>query len=243
MPDEQNAGVNGAGGDGSAGAGDAGANTGNPGTGEETVTVKKSEWEKTTNDLNNYREALLVKKANERAGNEGKGEAGTDSGTASTTIDEKTIDARATAAATTVQKTASQRAATQDFIRKHPEYLGDDAWKTLMEHTTFRGSELTQGDYLDRLESGMYEHLRVTGKLEEHLNKAREEGRDQGRIEGTVNASGGSGAPGDRTHGTGANQGGLTPAGRDMAARFKVDPEKADKIDPSKDNVISISSV
>ena len=56
----------------------AAAAAGNGGGTEETVTIKKSEWDKTKSDLKNYRQATIGKKADERKldgqGGKGKGE-------------------------------------------------------------------------------------------------------------------------------------------------------------------------
>jgi hypothetical protein len=232
-------------GDGSTNNSETGSGSGN--AGDEVITIKKSDWDKTNRDLTNYKEATVRKKADERAldgSSTGAGDVqngGQGGGTV--TIDEKKITETATAAATKVQREAAQRSAKQEFFRKHPEYLDDSAWKSLMENTTFRGTELTTEEYLNRMESGMYEHLRVTGKLEEHLTKIREEGRRQGQIESTFGGARSTGGAGDRTTGDGRNKGALSPAGVQMAAKFRIDPKKAENVDPHTDNTIDISKV
>lgn len=261
MPDELDKKNNGDGGTG----GEAGASAatdekkeekkiddaGAAGAGDETITIKKSDWDKTNVDLANYKEATVRKKADERSleggssNNNGENPAGAGggSGNAATQIDEKKVTEVATAAATKVQRDTAQKTAKQSFFRKNPQYLNDDDWKALMENTTFRGSETTPEEYYSRLEAGMYEHLRVTGKLESFISEQREKAREEGIMEGVFGSSGSVGNSGNRTQGAGNSKGGLTQKGTEMASKLHVDPKKAEAVDPKKDNEIGISNV
>lgn len=218
-----------------AAAGDGGGN------GEEDVTMKKSEVDKLQADLkksnedrDNYKKGLLQKKADERnLGGEGQG------GSGDNVIDEKKVGEIATAATNKALRGASEKTAKRAFLTAHPEYVDDAQWTELMSNLTFRGTELTHDDVLGRMDAALLEHKRSTGKLEEHLKAEHERGVREGRIQGELGSGHGTGGAGDRNEG-GKGTGTLSPKGEEMARAMHVDPEKAKKVDPSKDNVINV---
>lgn len=211
------------------------------GNGEENVTMKKSEVEKLQADLkksnedrDNYKKGLLQKKADERnLGGEGQGGGGDN------TIDEKKIGEVATAATNKALRAGSEKTAKRAFLQAHPEYVDDAQWTALMSNLTFRGTELTHDDVLDRMDAALLEHKRSTGKLEEHLKAEHERGVREGRIQGELGSGHGTGGAGDRNEG-GKGAGTLSPKGEEMARAMHVDPEKVKKVDPTKDNVINV---
>lgn len=242
MPDENKNNAGGSGDDAAAAAANAaaaaaaaGAGAGDgAGSGEEMVTIKKSEWDKTLEDKENYRKMGIDKKAEERRLRE-EGEAAAGAGAGA--VDEKKVSETATAAASKVLRDAADRTAKREFLTDHQEYLDDESWKSLLAHLTFRGTELTKEEIRDRMEAAVLEHKRATGKLDEYMASQRERGIREGRIQGSVEAGAGSGGAGDRSGGS-SNASILSDKGRDMARGMHIDPEKAAKADPSKDNVI-----
>ncbi|MEK6897609.1 MAG: hypothetical protein AABW93_03710 [Nanoarchaeota archaeon] len=211
------------------------------GNGEENVTMKKFEVEKLQADLkksnedrDNYKKGLLQKKADERnLGGEGQGGGGDN------IIDEKKVGEIATAATNKALRAASEKTAKRAFLQAHPEYVDDAQWTELMSNLTFKGTELIHDDVLGRMDAALLEHKRSTGKLEEHLKAEHERGVREGRIQGELGSGHGTGGAGDRNEG-GKGTGTLSPKGEEMARAMHVDPEKARKVDPSKDNVINI---
>lgn len=256
MPEINNDGGGGAGGDGAAevaakAAADAAAaeagNGNGGGDGEETVTMKKSDLKKIEEDRDNYKAGLLSKKADERdlrdkggaGAGDGKGGAGDGAG-ASAVIDEKKVNEVASAAANKTMRDASERTAKRAFLKAHPEYIDDSQWASLMANLTFKGNELTSEDVSDRMEAAALEHKRSTGKLDEYLKSEHERGVREGRIQGELGSGYGTGGAGDRNEG-GKNTGSLSPKGQEMARAMHTDPEKAGRVDPSKDNVIDVT--
>lgn len=209
------------------------------GGGEETVTIKKSELEQIKTDRDNYKAIGLKKKADERNldGGAGSGQGG-DRGN-STVIDEKKVDEVATAAVNKTLRAASEKTAKRAFLQAHPEYADDAQWTTMMSHLTFRGSELTHDEVMDRMEAAVLEHKRSTGKLEEYLKSEHERGMREGRIQGEFGSGRGTGGAGDKNE-SGKGSGTLSPEGERMARSLHNDPAKVAKVDPSKDNVINV---
>lgn len=224
---------------------DTGSSDGNVGGdgGDEDVTMKKSEVEKLQADLkksnedrDNYRTGLLQKKADERnLGGDGKGDQGGGTGNV---IDEDKVSEVATIATNKALRNASEKTAKRVFLQAHPEYVDDAQWTALMSNLTFKGTESTHDDVLDRMEAALFEHKRSTGKLEEHLKAEHERGVREGRIQAEVGSGYDTGGAGDRNEGR--SGGALSPKGEEMSRRMHTDPEKVKKVDPSKDNVIGI---
>ena len=213
------------------------------GSGEESVTMKKSEVEKLQADLkqsnedrDNYKKIGLQKKADERGLHAAGGDGGQGGGA---TIDERKVGEIASAATTKVLRDAGEKVAKREFLHDYPEYIEDVQWTGLMSHLTFRGGEVTKEEVRDRMEAALLEHKRSTGKLEEHLKAEHERGVREGRIQGELGSGRGTGGAGDRNEG-GKGTGALSPKGEEMARAMHVDPEKAKKVDPSKDNVINV---
>jgi hypothetical protein len=224
----------------------AGAGSGNgagAGDGEETVTMKKSELKKIEDDRDNYKTGLLAKKADERNLHEAGAGAGAGQGAgdgkSGVVVDEKKISETAAAATNKVMRDAAERTAKRSFLKAHPEYVDDAQWTAMMAHLTFKGSELTHDEVLDRMEAAVLEHKRSTGKLDEYMREERERGVREGRIQAEVGSGHGTGAAGDKNEG-GKGAGTLSPKGEEMARAMHTDIEKVKKVDPSKDNVINV---
>ena len=199
------------------------------------VKVKKSQLHQIASDRNNYRKIGLEKKADERKLQEDKGgEVKKDT----VVIDEKKIQETATGATRKVLYDAAEKTAKRAFYKAHPEYLEDKNWNELLPSLFMKGDEITHEDILDRLEAGVLEHKRKTGKLDEYIEQQKKRARDIGRIEGQMGSGREFGGTGDRNESQ--NQGQLSDKGQEMARAFHVDPEKAKKIDPSKDGEIDI---
>ena len=241
MPDENKNGQGAGGNDSAAG------NGGGSGDGEENVTMKKSEVEKLKSDLqqsnsdrDNYKKMGLQKKADERdlhdKGDQGAGDRGQGGGAV---IDEKKVGEVAAAATTKVLRDVGEKVAKREFLHDHPEYVDDVQWTSLMSHLTFRGGEVTKEEVRDRMEAALFEHKRSTGKLEEHLKAEHERGVREGRVQGELGSGHGTGGAGDKNDGGKSLGSFSTPKGEEMARGMHVDPEKAKKVDPSKDNMIS----
>lgn len=259
MPDGTDVNKGGAGGDGTgagAGAGsdnkggDAGDGnkSGQSAGGDETITIKKADWEKTQADLkksnedrDNYKTGLLQKKADERdlnkGGQGGDGSGGQDQG-AGNVIDEKKVNEVASAAASKTIRDGSEKSAKRTFLKNHSEYLDDAQWTQLMSHFSYKGGETTVDDVLDRFEAAILEHKRATGKLDEYLKSEHDRGVREGRIQGELQSGLSTGGAGDKNEG-GKGTGNLSPKGEEMARAMHTDPEKVKKVDPSRDNVIN----
>src|SRR3990167_3592238 len=183
MPDELDLKNNKANGEGTGADNGAGSGSTDPNAGgDDTVTIKKAEWEKVQSDRDNYRDGLLKKKADERDFKKEESQ-GSSAGEANV-IDEKKISEFASAAANKSLREASERSARHSFLKDHPEYIADDQWTDLMSHFTLKGNELTKEEVQDRMEAAVLEHKRSTGKLNEYLEGQRERALKQGRIEG-----------------------------------------------------------
>lgn len=229
-----------------AGAEGAGAGAGQgAGNADETVTIKKSDLKKIEEDRDNYKAGLLGKKADERnldGKGAGDGKGGEGKGGEGGSVDEKKVDEIATASTNKVLRAASEKTAKRAFLKAHPEYLDDGAWTSLLSHLTFKGGEVSHEEIVDRMEAAVLEHKRSTGKLDEYLKSEHERGVREGRIQEQVGSGHGTGGAGDRNE-SGKGGGQLSEKGKEMAAAMHTDPEKAAKVDPSKDNVIDLSKV
>jgi hypothetical protein len=248
MPDETNteagtsvidaggAGSESGGGNGTdAGAAASGKDQGTAG-GEETITIKKSEYEQVKTDRDNYKAGLIARKADERELKGGKDESAGKSG--ETSIDLVKVNETAVAAASKVLRDAGERGAKRLFLKDNPEYVDDAQWAALVSNLTFKGGEVTEAEVLDRMNAALLEHKRSTGKLDEYLKTQTERARREGRIQGQIDSSGGTGGAGDRNEA--GRDTGLSEKGKEMARAMHVDPDKAGKIYPLKDNVINI---
>lgn len=207
--------------------------------GEETITVKKSEFEKIQSDRDNYRAGLLKKKADERSlDNKNK-----DAGAGSIAIDEAKIaeiaKAQATAAFAETYKSNENRAKIL-ITKKYGELVDDANWVGFMSHFNGRRGRATVEDILDDFEDTMLLYKRSTGKLDEHLKSEHERGVREGRIQGELGSGRGTGGAGDRNEAL-RSTGILTPKGEEMARAMHVNPEKVKKVDLSKDNVIDVT--
>jgi hypothetical protein len=205
---------------------------------EETVTIKKSEFEKIQSDRDNYRTAALKKKADERSLDDKGGKDDGDDEDEENVIDEKKVSDLATASARKVQREASERIAKRSFLVAHPEYVDDGEWTGLLAQLTFKGDELTVDDVQDRMEAALFEHKRKTGKLEEHLKVERERSVQEGRIRGNIEFGYQAGGQGDRNNA--GDDGKMSAKALEMSQRMHVDPEKFKKVDIKKDNVIQM---
>ena len=243
--DDKNNGANN--GDAGAGAG-AGSGTGdgkNPdagagqgAAGDETITIKKADYDKVVSDRDNYRDGLLGKKADER-NLDGKKPDVKVPDPVPAVIDEKKIAETATATVSKLLRDSAEKSAKRTFLQKHPEYLDDTQWSAMVSNLTFKGGEVSSEEVLDRMEAAVLEHKRSTGKLDEYLQQERERGVREGRIQGNMDAGRGTGGAGDK-NGSGKGVGILSSKGEEMARAMHTDPEKVKKVDTSKDNVINV---
>lgn len=199
---------------------------------EEVITIKKSELDKIKSDRDNYKNIGLQKKAGDRDLKVKTDDQGEDN------INEKKIEATATIAANKVMREASEKSAKRAFLNNHPEYLDDTEWNQLMSNLTFKGGEIFHDEIIDRMEAALLEHKRSTGKLEEYLKSEREKGVLEGRIQAGLGSGGSMGGVGDKNEKSSGEF--SSPKGDEMARSMHVDPEKAKKIDLTRDNVIQI---
>lgn len=243
--DDKNNGANNADAGAGAGAGsDAGdgkkadAGAGQGAAGDETITIKKADYDKVISDRDNYRDGLLGKKADERNLDGKKPEVKVPDPVPATVIDEKKITETATATVSKLLRDSAEKSAKRTFLQKHPEYLDDAQWNAMVSNLTFKGGEVSSEEVLDRMEAAVLEHKRSTGKLDEYLQQERERGIREGRIQGSMGAGHGTGGAGDKNGGKAA--GVLSQKGEEMARAMHTDPEKVKKVDASKDNVINV---
>jgi len=197
------------------------------------VKVKKSQIFKVVSDKQNYKKMGLEKKIEDRKLIEDKNNGG-----GQAVIDEKKIQETAEGATKKVIREAAEKTAKRKFFSDHPEYSEDEKWKELLPHLFFKGDELTELDILDRMEAAVLEHKRKTGTLDEYMNHQKEIGRIEGRTEGQMQIGQQGGGSGDRNKQKEGVE--LSEKGKEMASRMHVDPAKAAKVDPKKDNVIQM---
>ena len=251
MPDEQSDLKNSGGGqpsgsgqtgnEGSSNNEGAGSQQGGAGNGEETVTIKKSELEKIQSDRDNYREGLLKKKVDERTLGNQDGGGDSKQGGGSGSIDETKVKeiakAESGAVLGEIHKSNESRAK-RAIMQKYSDLVDDTNWVQFMAHFAGKRGKATTEDIMDDFEDAMLLYKRSTGKLEEHLKAERARGVREGRIQAELESGRDAGGAGDRGEG-GKSTGTLTPKGEEMARGMHVDLEKAKKVDPSKDNVLS----
>ncbi len=203
------------------------------------VKVKKSQLHKIASDRNNYKKATLDKKALERDLNKGgEGQENKGGEGQGNVIDLKKVDETATAAVNKTLRTAAEKTAKAKFFKDHPEYLEDKAWQEFLPNLTFKGDELTSEEVLDRMEAGVLEHKRKTGKLSEYMQAEAERARAEGRAEGRMDQARGGAGIGDRNES--GKEGTLSEKGQEIARGMHVDADVAKKVDVKKDNVIDV---
>lgn len=204
---------------------------------DEDITIKKSELEKIKSDRDNYREGLLKKKTDERTLDKEK-----DKGGSGSTIDEAKVaeiaKAQVSAGLAETHKSNENRAKLL-ISKKYNELIDDANWAGFISHFTGKRGKATVEDIMDDFEDSMLLYKRQTGKLEEHLKAERERGRREGFIESNLDKARDAGGAGDKNDG-GKSSGFSTLKGEEMARGMHVDPEKAKKVDVSKDNVINV---
>ena len=208
--------------------------------GEETITMKKSDLKKIEEDRDNYKEGLLRKKADERSLDD-KGKGGGEGGA---TIDEAKVTEIAKAQATAAfaeTHTSNEKRAKILITKKYGELVDDANWVGFMSNFTGKRGRATIEDILDDFEDAMLLYKRSTGKLEEHLKAEHERGVREGRIQGELGSGRDTGGAGDKNDGGKSSGAFSSPKGEEMARGMHVDPEKAKKVDPSKDNVINVT--
>jgi hypothetical protein len=128
------------------------------------------------------------------------------------------------------------------FLTKYSEYLDDAQWADMISRYNSKNGKASVEDILEDFEDAVLLHKRSTGKLDEHLKRESERNRREGRIEGQMDSGRDGSSAGDR-NGLGKGSGSFTSQKVDeMARAMHVDPAKAKKIDPGKDNVIDVIS-
>jgi hypothetical protein len=208
---------------------------------EETITVKKSDYDKLNSDLVNYRNVALKVKADERDLKKASGEG--DGGTGNTMDEAKVKEISRAEASSLMGQTrkSNESRAKKSFLEHHKEYIDDVWWNGLVSHLRLRGDEATPEDYSDRLEEAILLHKRESGQLEGYLKSEHERGKREGRIESEFDSAQNAGGAGDRGGEGSGSAGTLSPKGEEMARGMHIDPETARKVDPSKDNVIDVT--
>jgi len=212
-----------------------GAGNGAP-DGEEMITVKKSEYDKVISDRDNYRTAVISKKADERK-LDNKPVAGDPVGQIQ--LDENKIKeiARAEASGTLKQiHDANESRAKRQFFKDNPEYLDDANYQRLIAQASFRRGKATVEDIVDDLSDAVLLDKKNTGKLDEYMKQQADRSIQQSRINGMMDIARAGSGGGD--HQGGGATSGLTPAGEQMAQKLHRDPAKVSKIDYNRDREI-----
>lgn len=214
------------------------------GNADEMITVKKSDYDQIVSDRDNYRTAVLDKKAKERelkqSGQDGEGSDKDKDGQGQSQFDETKVKEIAKAEINAGLKQihdANEYRAKRQFLRDHPEYQDDAQWQQLMGHYSAKRGKNTTEDMLDDLEDTVLLHKRATGKLDEYMDQQKQKAREEGRIQGMVDSGRNMGGTGDRNDG--AEHGSITPTAERMAGMMHVDVEKVKKVDVKKDRFIS----
>lgn len=214
------------------------------GAGEEIVTLKKSEFEKINSDLNNYKNMGNLHKdkaekweAHEKAEKEKAEKEKANNNQNQNNNQGSSIQFDESKVSQITERTLrknNEKEAQRIFFKG----LTEEEKNGVLSELTFKGDETTINDIVDRLEAGLLEHRRKTGKLSEFLNSEKEAARKRGVIEGQL-IFGHQGGAGDKNESAKTTDD-LSPVGEKMANIMHVDPEKSRKVDPKKDNVIDV---
>jgi hypothetical protein len=188
---------------------------------EDTITIKKADWEKTQSDLKNYQTGLI----NEKTKNKTLDGAGNESAP-SGAMDEKKVQEIAIAAANSRDHKKNEKGAIKRFVIAHPEY-GDDAnWQQLIPLYKPVSGKDDEDSILADLEDAVLAHKRRTGKLSEYLAEQAEAARHQAEIDANVNLGQGGGGVGQRVNTDNRNSQATVPQSTvEMGARFGHDKE------------------
>ena len=192
---------------------------------EETITIKKADWEKTQSDLKNYQTGLI----NEKTKNKTLDGAGNEPAV-SGAMDEKKVQEIAIAAANSRDHKKNEKGAIKRFVIAHPEY-GDDAnWQQLIPLYKPVSGKDDEDSIIADLEDAVLAHKRRTGKLSEYLAEQAEAARRQAEIDANVNIGQGAGGVGQRVNTNERGSQTTVPQSTvDMGARFGHDKEKIEQ--------------
>ena len=213
------------------------------GDGDETITVKKSEYEKTQSDRDTYRDGVTQLKIDKRqlqtdldvakGGKPDEGEG--DGGSETTSIDEtkvKEISSQAAAGQFEQIEKSNDNRAQKQFLKENPEYVDDDKWTQLMTHFTSKRGKATVEDIKDDLKSALILEKSESGTLEEYLTKDKQR-------QNNVDLSG-AGGLGDKAEGD-EKKGELSEKGKEIAQGMHVDPETAKEANLDGGNEIDVT--
>jgi len=206
---------------------------------EEKVSISKTEWDKINRDLNNYREGLLQKKAEERT-IEKKDEI--KSPDIKIDINEEKIQEitnKAQAGTISLLEKENERLAIKSFLRDHPEYTDDTEWGQLISNYSPRHGKLSPQGILDDFENAVLLHKKETGKLDSYLQSYREKGRQEGAIEQRISSGYNAGGTGERGAGSSGEQK-VSARSIEMAKNMHIDP-KSLEVNNDQQSVIDVT--
>jgi hypothetical protein len=162
--------------------------------GDDTITIKKKDWEKTNSDLDNYRTGLINKKANDRSLDSNSGVV---EGAGGATLDEKKVIEIATKASQANMHKANEKAAIKEFLKTHSDYTEDKNWQELLPYLP----KINYDDpaaIVDAMEGAVLLHKRSSGTLDTYLAEQREAAKREGEMNANVNLGFGAGGNGQR---------------------------------------------
>lgn len=169
------------------------------GGGDETITIKKKDWEKTNSDLENYKTGLLNKKAADRS-LDGDGGQGSGNGSGNQNLDEKKVEEIATRVSQKNTHSANEKAAIKEFIKTHADYADDKNWAELLPFLPGKINKDDPAAIIDAMEGAALLHKRSTGKLDEYMAQQADQARRDAEMQAHVNMGFGAGGLGQRTN-------------------------------------------
>lgn len=188
--------------------------------GDETVTIKKKDWEKTNSDLDNYRTGLINKKTQDRTldpesepGNNNAGNGGTP------TLDEKKVIEIATRTSQATSHKANEKTAIKQFLKTHPDYTEDKNWQELLPFLPKGINKDDPAAIIDAMEGAVLLHKRATGKLDEYLSERAETIKREADMNAQINMGFGAGGIGAKTN-SGNQADKVAESTIDMGKRF-----------------------
>lgn len=243
MPDDKNNSNGGTppadnGGENNGGNNDGGANGGQPqggnqpGSGDETITIKKSDYDKQMSDLENYKKATIGDKrplpdnSNPNGGGSGGNAPGSDAGNNGLT--EEKVEKIVTKVTSQNTHKANEKTAKEKFYAVHPEYVDTNAWQELVTHYVAKSGKDSVEDILSDLEDAVLAHKRRTGKLDEYFEAQRKEAERKAQIDAQVNLGHSAGGVGDKSNSGGAPAG-IPDSTVEMGQRFGHSKEDLEK--------------
>ena len=228
------------------GNGDGGNNGGAPAGGQpnggqqpaedETITIKKADYDKQMSDLENYRQATIGDKyrplpdnPNPNGGGSGGAAPGNDAGGGGSTITEDKVKEIATQVSSQNTQKKNEKDAKDKFYAAHPEYVDTNAWQALVVHYVPKSGKDSVEDILNDLEDAVLAHKRRTGKLDEYFDQQRIEAERKAQIDAQVNLGQNGGGVGDRSSSGGGQPSPVTDSTIQMGSNFGHTKEDLEK--------------